>query len=139
MQSLLTEPAGGRGGTILAFVGVLAFTGTWMTLVWRVGHVGLEVSSIGLRARTVFRTRTIPWAAVADIESAVTAYRSGRQGIWIVLKSWDAVATPLVLANEKWVLPRSIDPGERYLQFLPPDAYAGALAELKDLHRRHLT
>jgi hypothetical protein len=60
-------------------------------------RVGIDISDVGITARSVFSSRTVPWDDLAGL-------RVGRRGdVWLVTRSGSEVAAPVLRARD---LPR---------------------------------
>lgn len=74
-------------------------------LAFRAYRVGIYVSRTRVRVRTLFRTRSVPWGEVAEIDSG--PYRRidrpddprRSDAIFLVLRSGERVRTPVRILN----------------------------------------
>ena len=138
------------GGALAAF-GMLAFTGSmgvvtgrwpWhgsylllvlpIALVWRIMLIDLYVNGSGLRLRTLWHTRTIPWSEVAGFDTRPRTWL-GEPGslpaIWIDLRDSASIETPIVRASEvRMLFQRS---GQIHVS-LPEREFDECLATLRD-------
>ncbi|MFI7213157.1 PH domain-containing protein [Micromonospora maritima] len=91
---------GGLGGVVPAPLAVLG--GAWVALGSVVGirqaMLGVYVSDVGVRSRSMFRTTTVPWASVVEIRSgtgSTAGLDMGRLAIVIDRADGEPVQTPL--------------------------------------------
>jgi hypothetical protein len=139
------------GGVNLVGFGLFAFTGlvgvasgrwAWhgwylllvvpIALTWRMMLIDLYVGDRGLRVRTFWRTRTVPWSDVAGFEVR-PGTRLGDPGshpaIWINLRESGAIETPVIQVSEARIfLPR----WTRGPVDLPPKEFDQCVASLRD-------
>jgi hypothetical protein len=94
---------------------VLLFLTAWTAAAYRMGRVGVFVSDIGVRNRSMFRTRTIPWADVKRFEtrpmvnSVVGSFASmlRANAVWILLTNGTELQTGLAFREKTGFLPPS--------------------------------
>jgi Bacterial PH domain len=128
----------GDGLAPLAGYGVVV---TFVVLYhWRWNRVGVFVGDEGIRVRSVWRTRTLPWNAVARIETGPIVTRLGSrppgEAVWIRLHEGEPVQTRVVLVRDEWsFLIGGWRTGRRCLS---DSAYRRAMQRLIDAHRRSL-
>lgn len=103
----------------LVLLGAALRTGTWyvtvFVLVWTLGsarlnRMGLFMGADGVRLRTFFRTRTLPWRRIAMFEDRpaamglgwfdqILANLLGARAIWIVLENGTELQTQLTYSK----------------------------------------
>jgi hypothetical protein len=121
---------GGSGVDLAPTVLVLAFGTLWQTLLWRTALIGLYVGEPGIRLRTLFRARTIPWQDVHRVR-VVEDFRYDNRVLVIVAHDGTHVQTP-VWQSVRW---QSRGPASKVTL---PAAELGALAAYLDATVRHV-
>jgi hypothetical protein len=107
-----------RPGPTLA---ALAFVAVWETMLWRAFPVGLYVSESGVKVRTVWRSRVLPWSAVTRVRAG-PATGSAASAVWISTTTGPDVETPIWRRGPRvW---------RRNRVWLDPDAFAQLIADL---------
>ncbi|MGR6319900.1 PH domain-containing protein [Micromonospora soli] len=77
----------------------------WLGGGWRMSRAGVFISDEGIRIRTIFRTRTLPWSSVARIDSWPTrasGFPRQTEAIWVLTRDNKPIETPLVSAQKRW-------------------------------------
>ncbi|MBP2320644.1 hypothetical protein JOF56_001029 [Kibdelosporangium banguiense] len=92
---------------------VVLFLAAWTTFAFRMSRIGVFVSDIGVRNRSILRTQTIPWANVKRFETRpmIKGLGSSYAGmlrahaVWILLRDSSALQTSLVFRDKTSFLP----------------------------------
>ncbi|GAA3747835.1 PH domain-containing protein [Micromonospora maritima] len=127
---------GGLGGVVP--VPLAALGGAWLALGSVVGirqaMLGVSVSDVGVRSRSMFRTTTVPWASVVEIRSgtgSMAGLDMGRLAIVIDRVDGEPVQTPLQRGHFRLF---SLDPELGRLATWP-EHYDEILTTLRAHHR----
>lgn len=67
--SMLSDLDGWSAASAAGLLLFYAVIGAYLGLVWRMLRTGLYVSDAGVRVLTTFRTTTVPWQEVAEVET----------------------------------------------------------------------
>ncbi|MFG1949769.1 PH domain-containing protein [Micromonospora sp. NPDC048830] len=114
------------GSGVFGGVAIGLFVSIWQVVLWRVTLVGVYVSDHGIKIRTVFRTRIIPWSQVTRVWAGQAAHYDAWQ-IWLSARDPERdLETPI------WRRGSRARHGNRI--FLPPDEFAAVLDAL-NAHR----
>ncbi|MFG2079808.1 hypothetical protein ACGFI5_05530 [Micromonospora tulbaghiae] len=128
--------AGLRGwlpGPMAAFVG--AWTAAGLAVAVRRAMLGVWVSHIGVRSRSLFHTTTVSWASVVEIHNgtgSMVGLDMGRVAIVIERIDGDPVQTPIQRGD--FIRPFNFRP-ELTRLVTWPEHYDEILATLRECHR----
>jgi len=103
-------------GPSVGLLVTLLFVSLWTAAAWRMGRIGVFANDdLGVRSRSMLRTRTLPWAAIAAFED-----RPATSG----LAAWGA---NMMRGRAIWIVPKHGPPFQTALtyvssqaEFLPP-------------------
>ncbi|MBQ1043966.1 MULTISPECIES: PH domain-containing protein [unclassified Micromonospora] len=114
-----------------------AFFGVWfvpgLVVAARRAMLGVWVSPVGIRSRSLLRTTTVPWASVVDIHSGASSIMGldmGRDAIVIERTDGEPVQTPI--QSGAIVRPFRL---ELFRLVTWPEHYDEILANLRECHR----
>jgi len=100
----------------------LAFFALWMTSLWRIALVGLYVGDDGVKVRTIWWSRVVPWSAVAQVWAG-PATGHDATAVWISTTTGADVETPI------WRRDPSVGHQTRVL--LDADTFTRLIADLR--------
>ncbi|HEX6683393.1 MAG TPA: hypothetical protein VF062_11385 [Candidatus Limnocylindrales bacterium] len=133
--ALVTTPGVALSGEWLGAAVFFGFLTLWLGFAWRMHRTGVYVNHEALRLVHILRTRTLPWAEVAEIYSATAmlgARPTSRNAIWVRLRDGSRIESP-VQCRADWL---GISMHGNAGRVLSPAGFDETLIELQDAHRR---
>ncbi|GIG61537.1 hypothetical protein Lfu02_59090 [Longispora fulva] len=112
----------------------IVMTGSVAVLVWRAQRLGVFYGDRGLKVCHLWRTRVLPWPAVASVVSrrGETVGVGEGPAIWVVPCTGEEIETPLYRRRGSWFGQRSTTG-----KHLSPEAYDRAVRVLRQAIAAH--